>query len=195
MAHNGKDGLELLKLYSYDMILLDWGLPDLTGLDVLKSFRADGGKTPVIFLTGRSETKDKETGLDSGADDYLTKPFDVKELAARIRAVLRRPQHHVDPLLTIGDITIDRSRHKVTKAGSEVKLYRREFALLDFLMCNSDCVFTAEELLDRVWSSEAGVSAETVRTAAARLRKQLDSPSEPSIIENIRGFGYKVRGS
>lgn len=192
VANTGNDGLDLLRIYPYDIIVLDWGLPDVAGIDLLAQFRKNGGKTPIIFLTGRTAMADKESGLDSGADDYLTKPFDVKELAARIRAILRRPQHHVDPVIIVGDIIVDRSRHRVTKSGVEIKLFRREFALLDFLLQNPDCVYTADELLDRVWSSEAGVSKETVRTAVARLRKQLDTPGKPSIIENIRGYGYKV---
>ncbi len=192
IANSGNDGLDLLRTYPYDIIVLDWGLPDVAGIDVLDQYRKSGGNTPIIFVTGRAEMSDKESGLDTGADDYLTKPFDVKELAARIRAILRRPSIHMEPVITMGDITVDRSRHRVTKSGEVVKLFRREYALLDFLLRNPDKVFTAEELLDHVWSSEAGVSKETVRTAVARLRKQLDTQGNPSIIENIRGYGYKL---
>lgn len=192
IANCGKDGLDLLRTYPYDIIVLDWGLPDVAGIDVLDQYRKSGGNTPIIFVTGRAAMSDKESGLDTGADDYLTKPFDVKELAARIRAILRRPSSQIEPVFTINKITVDRSRHRVTKSGAVIKLFRREYALLDFLLRNPEVVFTADELLDRVWDSEAGVSKETVRTAVARLRKQLDTDGEPSIIENIRGYGYKL---
>ncbi len=192
IANSGNDGLDLLRAYPYDIIVLDWGLPDVAGIDVLAQYRKSGGNTPIIFVTGRATMDDKESGLDSGADDYLTKPFDVKELAVRIRAILRRPPIHMESIVTLGEVTVDRARHHVTKSGAAIKLFRREYALLDFLLRNPNKVFTADELLDRVWSSEAGCSKETVRTAVARLRKQLDTPGEPSIIENIRGYGYKL---
>lgn len=191
-VHCGAHAFEQLKLFGYDVILLDWDLPDTTGLEILNKYRADGGNTPIIFLTGHTQSTDKEKGLDGGADDYVTKPFDSKELAARIRALLRRPQQYVEAVFKIRDVTVDKAKHKVFKGGVEVKLFRREFSLLDFLLRNPDRVFTADELLDHVWNSEAGVSSETVRTSVARVRKQLDTPGQNSIIENVRGFGYKI---
>ncbi|MBS1990666.1 MAG: response regulator transcription factor [Cyanobacteria bacterium SZAS LIN-2] len=193
-VHCGAHAMEQLKLYPYDVILLDWDLPDTSGVELLNKFRSTGGVTPIIFLTGHTSSDDKEKGLDCGADDYVTKPFDTKELAARIRALLRRPQQYVEPVMQVGDVTVNRSKHLVLKNGVEVKLFRREFALLDFLLRNPDRVFSAEELLDHVWNSEAGVSSETVRTSVARVRKQLDTPGKPSVIENVRGFGYKIGG-
>jgi len=188
----GAEAEEFLRSYRYDAIVLDWGLPDTTGVEVCQRFRAGGGQTPILMLTGKREIQEKEQGLDSGADDYLTKPFDVKELSARLRALLRRAGGMTDNILSVRDIRLDPAKHTVTKDGAEIKLFRKEFALLEFLLRHQNKVFSPEALLDHVWVSEAGVGPETVRTSVKRLRQQIDTEGQSSLIENVRGVGYRL---
>ncbi|HEY9715753.1 MAG TPA: response regulator transcription factor [Chroococcales cyanobacterium] len=192
-AHNVTDAHEFLKSYKYDLVILDWSMPDGTGLDVLKAYRHAGGKTPVLMLTGKSGIDEKEEGLDSGADDYLTKPFHVKELLARVRALLRRPDNFSDNVLRFGPITLDPTRFEVRKNDKELKLYPKEFALMEFFMRHPNTVFSAQALLDHVWSADAAAGGETIRTAIRRLRMQIDDEGEPSLIENVHGVGYRLK--
>jgi DNA-binding response OmpR family regulator len=189
----GAEAEEFLRSFRYDAIVLDWGLPDTSGVEVCQRFRAGGGQTPILMLTGKREIHEKEHGLDAGADDYLTKPFDVKELSARLRALLRRAGGMTDNILCAGNIRLDPAKHTVTRDGAEVKLFRKEFALLEFLLRNQNKVFSPEALLDHVWASESGVGPETVRTSVKRLRQSIDTDGQPSLVENLRGVGYKLR--
>jgi two-component system, OmpR family, response regulator len=193
IVHTAGEAEEFLRSYRYDAIVLDWGLPDRPGVDVCQRFRASGGQTPILMLTGKRDISEKEQGLDSGADDYLTKPFDVKELSARLRALLRRPAAMSENVLSAGDLLLDPSKYVVTKGGAEVKLFRKEFALLEFLMRHPNKVFSPESLLNHVWASEAGVGPETVRTSVKRLRQQIDDEGRNSLIENVRGVGYRLK--
>jgi DNA-binding response OmpR family regulator len=192
IANDGKDGLEKLRFYKYDLVILDWTLPEMTGIEVLKEIRRLGLSTPVIMLTGRNTVPDKEVGFDAGADDYLTKPFHMKELSARLRALLRRPAAMVDEVLDFGDLRVDRGTYKVTKGGAEVKLLPTEYALLEFLMRHPNQVFTQEALLNRVWSSESDATANALTTCIKRLRKKIDSQDQESIIKTVYGVGYKL---
>ncbi len=193
IMHNGKDAEYFLQTYKCDVIILDWDLPDKKGVDICRDFRKRGGCTPILILTGRSHIEEKEEGLDSGAEDYLTKPFNLKELSARIRALLRRSPQLSENELHLGGITLNPRDHKVTHKGKEITLFPKEFALLEFLMRNNKEIFDSPALLDHVWTAEAGVGPETVRQSIHRLRQQLDTEGEPSMIENIRGVGYRVR--
>lgn len=179
----------------YDLIVLDWTLPDGSGIDLLKQFRQRGGSTLCLILTGKKEVKEKEFGFDSGGDDYLTKPFHIKELGARIRALLRRPAQFHSDTLSFQNITLDTNTHEVTKDGKSIKLHPQEFALLELFLKNPDKVFSSQTLLDRVWKSDSGASAETLRTSMRRLRKQIDIPGSPSFIENVHSVGYKLRSA
>lgn len=161
---NGQEGLERLQFYQYDLVILDWQLPDTTGIEILKDYRRRGGKTPVLMLTGKSDISEKEKGLDSGADDYLTKPFHPKELAARIRALLRRPLVVVGDTLSVKHVMLDTKARKVTSNGQAISLAPMEFSLLEFLMRYPNEVFTPEALLDRVWPSGSEASPATIRT-------------------------------
>lgn len=191
-ASRGNEAVELLNIYPYDLIILDWELPELNGIQILRQFRNRGGRTPVLMLTGKGALDEKETGLDSGADDYLTKPFHMKELSARIRALLRRPAEPGETLITVGDLSLNPTTFAVTRGGAQIKLLPKEFALLEFLMRHPDQVFSAEALLDRVWRSDSDAAPETVRTCIKRLRKKLDSESEESLIQTLHGIGYKL---
>jgi two-component system OmpR family response regulator len=195
VVHNGQEGLERLRVSDYDVVVLDWELPGMAGVDVLKHFRNEQGRTPVLMLTGKRSVDDKEIGLDLGADDYLTKPFHVKELSARIRALLRRTGPSKSNILKVGDLVLDPSRHKLTKGGVEVQLLPREFALLEFLMRHPEDVFSGEALLQRVWHSESDATIEAIRTCIKRLRQKLDQDDDSSIIETIARIGYRLKSS
>lgn len=189
---DGKEALDRLRFYQYDLVILDWGLPGMSGLEVCKEFRSRGGKTPILMLTGKAETREKVTGLDSGADDYVTKPFDVDEIIARVRALLRRPEDITGNVLTVGNLTLDTATGHVTRDGMAIKLLPKEFALLSFLMRHVDQVFTGEALLDRVWSSESDATSDALRSTIKRLRKKIDVEGRPSLLQTIPGFGYKL---
>jgi DNA-binding response OmpR family regulator len=189
---NGEDALRLLRGYQYDVVVLDWQLPKMSGVDVLLDFRRAGGQTPVLLLTGKTAIQEKETGLDAGADDYLVKPFHMKELSARLRALLRRPTGVTGNILKARDITLEPQSFRVTKDGAEIQLLPKEFALLEFMMRHPNQVFSADVLLDRVWKSEADVSPETVRTCLKRLRRKIDSEKQESLIQTLHGVGYKL---
>lgn len=187
------DAKGFLSTYEFDLIILDIELPDGSGFDICKSFRARGGTTPILMLTGRDAVADKETGLDAGADDYLTKPFHMRELSARVRALFRRPQSYNDSALERGPIRLDPRTFEVTISGASVKLLPREFALLEFFMRHPNQVFSAESLLDRVWSSDKDAGTETVRQCVKRLRRKIDKDECGSLIQNIHGVGYKLQ--
>lgn len=191
-ATKGDEAMELIGIYSYDLIILDWQLPVYDGIQILTKFRQNGGKTPVLMLTGQDLAEQIEQGLDSGADDYLTKPFHMKELSARIRALLRRPVSVTDNVLRAAGINLNPRTFAVTKDGADIRLLPKEFALLEFLMRHPNQVFSAEALLDRVWHSENDAAPETVRTCIKRLRKKIDGESEESVIQTLHGVGYKL---
>ncbi len=189
-VNNGSDANDNLRAYYYDLIILDVGLPDTNGLQLCKDYRARGGNTPIIFLTGKSETADLEKGLDVGGDDYVTKPFEMRVLAARIKAVLRRPPVATSDVVTIGEFELDSRAKRITKKGTEIPLSPREFALLEFFMRNPDQVFSPTAILDRVWPSESDATDETLRTCLKKLRKKVDDAIGTSIIRNVIGSGY-----
>ena len=195
MFHDGLDGLEALKATVYDVAILDWDLPGLPGVEILAKFREQGGLTPVIMLTGKSEISDKTTGLDAGADDYLTKPFNSRELAARIRSLLRRPPQIRSNIVEFDGITLDPSNFGVVKDGTTTRLQPRDFALLEFFMRHPTEVFDVDALMDRVWKLDSDCSPPAVRMAITRIRKALDREGEESIIENLPRVGYRLRSA
>ncbi len=187
----GKEAIDRLRIYSYDLIILDWGLPDISGINVLQEYRRAGGSAPVLMLTGRGEVEEKMTGLDTGADDYLTKPFHFKELSARVRALLRRPAGVKGLNIKVGNLELDTITHKVTIDGAEIKLLPKEFALLQLLLSHPDQVFSPETLLERVWSSESDATVDSVYTYIKTLRKKTAGCNAPSLIKTVTGVGYK----
>jgi DNA-binding response OmpR family regulator len=193
-AHDGQAGLENLRFYKYDVIILDWELPKMSGPEVCRQFRATGGTSPVIMLTGKNTVDDKIEGLESGADDYLTKPFNMKELSARLRAVLRRPSEYKGDGLKSGTLLLDAKTMRVTRDNKEVSLSQAEFALLQFLMRNHTQVFSPEALLDRIWHSSSDVSPAAIRTHIKNVRKKIDVDGEDSLIRNVHGVGYCFNG-
>lgn len=187
------DGLEAvmrLETYTYELIILDWGLPKVEGIEVLSKHRKAGGKTPVLFLTGKGGIDDKLTGFQSGADDYLTKPFDGRELQARVSALLRRPHQMHGNALKAGTLELLPSVHSVRFKGKKIPLVPREYALLEFFMRHPKQLFKPDKLLDVVWKNDSEASYEALTTCIKRLRKKLDREGEPSIIKNVHGVGY-----
>jgi DNA-binding response OmpR family regulator len=187
----GEEAVELLKTYQFDCLILDWNLPGISGLDVCKHFREGGGKTPILMLTARTHVDEKSAGLDAGADDYLTKPFELKELSARVRALLRRPTAFSGRSLKVGQLEMDVTNFRVTRGDQVIQLLPKEFALLEFFMRHTNQVFSPETLIDRVWLAGEEASPETIRTYIKRLRKKLDLEGHPSLLSTVHGVGYK----
>jgi two-component system, OmpR family, response regulator len=192
---SGTDGLFRLQQFDYDMTILDWKLPDLDGIEVCKRYRSDGGRMPVLMLTGKDSIVEKIAGLDAGADDYLTKPFHPDELTARLRALLRRLPLLSGETLKVGSIEIDRTKCKVTRDSEEIHLLPKEMAVLEFLMRHAGQVFNATAILNRVWASESEVSTDLVKVYIAKLRSKIDVPGAPSLIKTVHGLGYKFDAS
>jgi DNA-binding response OmpR family regulator len=177
---------------TYHVVVLDLGLPDGDGLSLCRSLRAANNIARVLVLTARDSTGDKVLGLDAGADDYLTKPFDFAELGARVRALLRRPEAARSPLLTAADIQLDPAAHTVRRHGVTVPMTAREFALLHYLMDRKGEVVTRSDLLDAVWDANYDGLSNVVDVHVANLRRKLDLPDHPAPIETIRGVGYRI---
>lgn len=190
LVTTGTAAIEFIELVPFELIILDWKLPDTSGADICAHYRRSGGKTPVLMLTGKSDIDDKLFGLDCGADDYLTKPVDLRELSARIRALLRRAPSYVDSVLTIGDVEVNQTTREVRKEGRLVHLLPKEYAVLEFMLRNRNRVFTADELIDRVWDCDSDVTSHSVRSCISRLRQKIDSTGKDSIIRTIYNGGY-----
>ena len=192
VVYKGTDGLERLKFYKYDVVILDWELPGMSGPEICKQYRNDGGTTPILMLTGNKEIEQKAEGLDSGADDYLTKPFDMKELSARLRALLRRSNQVSKTLLTAGSLKLDPVSRKVLLCDKEVDLQPKEYSLLEFLLRHPNQPFNAEAIMDRVWTASSDAAPDTVRLHVMRLRNKIDEPGKESIIRTLHRVGYML---
>lgn len=192
VVHSGSEAVHCLKIYQYDLIILDWQLPEMTGVEILKTYRSAHGSTPVIMLTGKDKISEKETGFDAGADDYLTKPFHIQELLLRCRALLRRGAVANSNILQVGDLCLEPTKFKVSRGGQEISLTAKEFALLEHLMRHPNQVFSSESLLESVWGSDSQASSDTVRVIMQRLRSKIDGTTGESLISNVRGVGYKL---
>lgn len=196
-AYDGEVGLALALQEAPDLILLDLMLPKMNGFEVCKRLRDQGRSTPVIIITAREAEKDKILGLDLGADDYITKPFAIEELLARIRAALRkRPAQAAEPprsLLTAGPLSMDTDRHEVTVDGENVELTRREFDLLRYLLENKEKVITRESLLDHVWGFDFVGETNAVDVYIRFLRSKIDEHFGIKLIHTVRGVGYVIR--
>lgn len=191
-VHDGHEALTIIQMHPYDLVILDWMLPGRTGTEICKDYRARGGAAPILMLTAKSTIDDRAEGLDSGADDYLTKPFHPKEFTARVRALLRRPQAVMAKTMKAADIELDPSQIKVFKANKEIHLLPKEFALLELFLRYPTQVFSAEALLDRVWNTDSSASLDTVRTYIKTLRKKIDTNSKDSLIRTVHGVGYSL---
>jgi DNA-binding response OmpR family regulator len=191
LEKTGKEGQEKALLSRYDLIILDLNLPDLDGLEICRGVRADKVTTTLLVLTSRDSLMDKIVCLDSGADDYLTKPFHTQELFARIRALLRRPEKSLPAILRVEDITLDPSTHIVTKAGQTIGLMPKEYALLEYLMRNADRAVTKDELLRHVWGVYSRTSSNRLEVYVRYLRNKIDYPYNCDSIRTVSGVGYR----
>jgi two-component system phosphate regulon response regulator PhoB len=198
LAADGEEALMLVDERLPDLVVLDWMLPKISGIELCRRLRgrAETRNMPIMMLTARGEESDRIRGLDTGADDYVTKPFSMTELAARIRAVLRRIRPGLaEDRVTLGDITMDRVAHRVRRSGREIHLGPTEFRLLDYLMQHPGRVFSREQLLDSVWGSDVYVEARTVDVHIGRLRKALNTDEELDPIRTVRSAGYSLDAS
>ncbi|MCP2669363.1 phosphate regulon transcriptional regulator PhoB [Maricaulaceae bacterium EIL42A08] len=195
MAADGEEALMLVEERQPDVVVLDWMLPKVSGIEVCRRLRTrqESRNLPIIMLTARGEEADRIRGLDTGADDYVVKPFLMQELFARVRAVLRRIRPGLaEDNVVVGDITIDRVAHRVTRSGTEVHLGPTEFRLLDYLIQHPGRVFSREQLLDAVWGSDVYVEARTVDVHIGRLRKALNKAGDGDPIRTVRSAGYAL---
>lgn len=191
---DGAEALDFLSVYTYDIILLDIMLPKLGGMEVLRWVRRRNIDTPVLLLTAKTEIQDRVLGLDSGADDYLVKPFSYEELLARIRVLIRRRTSHRTSRLQVGDLVIDTVNKSVSRSGNPISLTAKEFQLLEFMMHHPNLLLTRDQLSQRAWDSSFEGGSNIVDVYIRYLRKKIDDNFEPKMIRTIRGQGYRLEG-
>jgi len=194
LAHDGNKGLELALSDTYDVVLLDVMLPGIDGLEICRQMRTEHIMSPVLMLTARGAIEDRVTGLNVGADDYLTKPFAMEELLARVNALLRRRERRFDETLqlTIGDLTLDLMRHEAHRAGHIIELTAKEFALLEYLMRHPGQVLTRTQITDAVWRYDLDALSNVVDIYIHYLREKVDQGFSHALIKTVRGVGYKI---
>ncbi len=192
IAADGQTGLDMAMMNLYGLVILDLMLPKIDGLQVCAELRKERVRTPILMLTARDTVDDRVQGLDVGADDYLPKPFDFKELLARVRALLRRDKVHHTRLIRVADLEIDTAQRKVTRAGAEIGLSHREYELLEALAAHESQVLTREAILERIWMDEESYS-NTVDVYIGMLRKKIDAAHPVKLIQTVRGTGYTLR--
>jgi len=195
VAHRGRDAVAKFDEFGPDVLVLDIMLPDVDGLQILQQVRQSDAYTPILFLTARDSVLDRVTGLTAGADDYLTKPFSLEELVARLRGLLRRsaqPSAPAEEVLNVGDLTLNGASHEVTRGQEPVQLSATEFELLRFLMRNPRRALSRTEILDRVWNYDFAGRTSIVDLYVSYLRKKVDAGKEP-MIHTVRGVGYMLR--
>ena len=188
VAYDGEEGYDLASTEDYDVIVLDLMLPKMPGIEICKKLRKAGNHTPILMLTARGAVGDRVEGLNSGADDYLVKPFAFEELLARVRALVRRPKETQSSELRVNDLVLNTNTFEVKKNGKNIELSRKEFAILEYLMRNSGKVVSKENIIAHVWNYEADILPNTVEVFVGYLRDKLGN----DLIHTVRGFGYKV---
>lgn len=193
VAGTVQDARHFLQISSYDAIVLDWELPDGAGIEICRDLRQAGEPIPILMLTARATTGDRVQGLDSGADDYLTKPFECSELVARVRSLLRRLWHKKAESLSYGILEMDIQTRRVFVEGNEVKLLKKEFELLELLLRHPTERFSTEGLLERLWGDDRETGSDAVFQCIRRLRRKLDKPDSPSLIVLDHGYGYRLQ--
>lgn len=194
LAFDGRDGLDLATTEEYDCLILDLMLPGIDGIGICKKLRQDSIHTPILILTAKSQTEDKILGLNSGADDYLTKPFSFEELLARVRALIRRPSGSQNPILKTGDLELDTISYQVKRGGREISLSGKEYSLLEYLMRHSGIIISKEQIISHVWNYDDDILPNTVEVYIRKLRQKIETPfkNKKLFLKTIRGFGYKI---
>jgi DNA-binding response OmpR family regulator len=192
VAHAGDDGQYQAEINDYDVIVLDWLLPGKPGIDVCRDLRARGVTTPILMLTARDALADRVAGLNTGADDYLTKPFAFLELLARVRALLRRGEGARTPVLTVGDLVLEQVSHRVTRGERRIVLTNKEYALLEYLMRHAGRVVGRTELGEHVWQEEHDTLTNLVDVHMSHVRRKVDGGETVPLVRTVRGRGYRV---
>jgi len=194
IALNGEEGYDLATTEEYDVIILDWMLPVMSGTEICIKLRQQDIKTPILILTAKSETDDKVVGLNSGADDYLTKPFAFEELLARIKSLLRRPVNYLSTQFICDDLSLDTNSYLVKRGNTEISLSKREFALLEYLLRNEGKTVSKDQIISHVWDYESDILPNTVEQYIGYLRNKIDKsfPKRKALIKTVRGFGYTI---
>ncbi|AHB42549.1 two component transcriptional regulator, winged helix family protein [Candidatus Saccharibacteria bacterium RAAC3_TM7_1] len=193
VSYDGDDGYAMATTEPYDAMIIDRMIPgEYDGIGIVKAVREQGIHVPILLLTALGRIEDKTMGLDSGADDYLTKPFAIEELLARLRALLRRPASHQPNTLNIADLELDTVNKRVTRAGQDITLTAKEFSLLEYLLRNKHRPANKDMIIQHVWDYDADILPNTVEVYIKYLRTKIDKPFKTSLLQTIRGFGYKL---
>lgn len=193
VCYDGDEGYQSAAGDDYDIILLDVMMPGMTGVEVARKLRGEGIHTPILMLTAKDQERDIVNGLDSGADDYLPKPFSFEVLLARIRALLRRPQDSLTEILEAEDLTLNTTTHEVKRAGQAINVSTKEYAILEYLMRNRGKVLSKHNIMSHVWDFDADILPNNVEVFITYLRAKVDKPFPgPGLIQTVRGFGYKI---
>ena len=193
VAHEGIEGLTIARENSFDLLMLDWMVPGLSGIEICRRLRSTGSKVPVILLTAKDEVADRVAGLDAGADDYVVKPFSIEELLARVRSNLRRTQEVDEDILAFEDLTLNRRTREVFRGERLIDLTAKEFDLLDYLLAHPRQVFTRDQILGRVWGYDFMGDSNIIEVYIRYLRLKLEERGEKRLIHTTRGVGYALR--
>ncbi len=193
ISHDGTDAYAMAEMIDYDLLILDRMIPgDYDGLSLTKKLREEGKNVPILLLTALGATQDKTEGLDGGADDYLTKPFALDELLARVRALLRRPQTSVETVLRVADLSLDLNTHEVLRNNQKIELTNKEFSLLEYLVRNTGRPVSKEQIIAHVWDYDADILPNNIEVYISYLREKVDKPFKDKLIKTVRGLGYKI---
>lgn len=194
VAYDGTSGYDLASTENYDVIVLDLMLPGMDGGEICKKLRAEKIHTPILILTAKGLLENKVEGLNSGADDYLVKPFAFEELLARIRALIRRPKKLIGTLLRVEDLILDTVTYEIKRFDKKISLSNKEYSLLEYLMRHPDQILTKEQIINHVWNYDADILPNTVEVYIGYLRNKIDRPfpKKPILIHTVRGFGYRI---
>jgi two-component system response regulator MprA len=192
-ADDGEDALEALAEYDFEAVILDIAMPGIDGIEVCRRVRRSGDRTPILMLTARDAVDDRVAGLDAGADDYLSKPFALRELVARLRALMRRTEAVPEPVLRFADLTLNRSTREVHRGERSLELTRTEFSLLELLLENPRLVLSRSQIFEHVWGYDFGPTSNSLGVYIGYLRRKLEAEGESRLIQTVRGVGYSLR--
>jgi len=194
VAFTGNTGLDLASSETYDLMIFDVLLPEMDGIALCKTLRSQGIHTPILLLSAKNQIEDKIAGLDCGADDYMTKPFSFEELLARLRSLLRRPAHIVEPILSVGTLTLDPKTYAVKRSGQDIHLSNKEFSLLHYLMRHTGQTLKKDVIIAHVWDFSADILPNTLEVTMKNLRGKVDKafPAEHPLLHTMRGYGYMI---
>ncbi len=193
IAYDGIEGFDLTSSEQYDVIILDLMLPGINGIEICKKLRSEKNHTPILILTAKGQIEDKVNGLNSGADDYITKPFAFEEILARIKALTRRPHNNIGPILAFDNLTLNTISYEVKRKNKVIKLSNREFSLLEYFLKHPNQILKKDQIINHVWNYDTEILPNTLEVYVGYLRNKIDKsfPNEKSLIQTIRGFGYR----